>query len=175
LSMHNWVMQQATERSDYGVQHLDDYLTKVTNITNGAYNTYQGTNYTINRNLTHMSKSDADAVANYSIDRTYNYLLHKDKAKIATAKAQGILTMSVTPTHEIIVRDVHGGVTWVKPLSDGVISSARIYAKSGKLVDPTTIDKGLTVGKKPAEAIKGAQDNVAVSESVEQAGGDNVG
>lgn len=151
-SFMNNTLYLADKANDYTVSNVSEYMKVNRGLIQGAYNVRQGTNYTLNTSQTFMTKYQSDALANYVLDTAYHENLNGDKEAIANAKARGVLTMSLTPTNQIIARDVHGTVYYRSPMTIGKLAAAKRYLDTGILTKSDKIDADVKAGKSIEEA-----------------------
>jgi len=100
---------------------------QVVQFINSAYEPMSGANYIVNKKQVDLEKAQMDYVAQYAIENGYEYLRSKTSpTEFSQLQSAAPLTVTVTPTNNLIARDANGNIAYKAPLTSDLVAHAAI-------------------------------------------------
>ena len=124
--------QEFTMQQDSGFFSSVENISKTAELINRAYKPLSGANYIVNANQVKLTQREMDNIAQVAIDEAKDYVRSNvSPANFAALESQTSLTVSVTPTNMIQVKDSTDKIWYSEPMTSDTSTYAahKIYKK----------------------------------------------
>lgn len=141
----NAVKYMGVTNNDFTLSNMNDYINKLSVGLGSAYNIKSGANYQFNTTeMGNISSGDAAALANYVTGQAYKYLGDGiSEEKLVAAIDANPVTISYTPSGNIVARDQFGVARYSEPYTHTLLDAAK--ARQKKVIKEAKQDIPITV------------------------------